>query len=84
MGQRRIALIMLDTVDMPAVFWGAIKAGVVPIPMNTLLAPDALAYMIEDSRSEAVVISHETSVSTKPGAPVDPARARAFVQAARS
>jgi 4-hydroxybenzoate-CoA ligase len=64
--ERRIALIMLDTVDMPAVFWGAIKAGVVPIPMNTLLAPDALAYMIEDSRSEAVVISHELYARARP------------------
>lgn len=55
--EQRIALVMLDTVDMPAVFWGAIKAGVVPIPLNTLLPPEALGFMIEDSRAEAVVIS---------------------------
>ena len=57
--ERRIALIMLDTVDMPAVFWGAIKAGIVPIPLNTLLPNEALRYMIEDSRADAVVISAE-------------------------
>ena len=31
--EQRIALIMLDTVELPAVFWGAIKAGAVPIPI---------------------------------------------------
>ena len=37
--EERIALITLDTVDMPVIFWGAIKAGIVPIPINTLLLP---------------------------------------------
>jgi benzoate-CoA ligase family protein len=55
--ERRIALIMLDTVDLPVVFWGSIKAGVVPIPLNTLLPNETWEYMIEDSRAEAVVIS---------------------------
>ena len=30
-------MIMLDTVDFPIVFLGAIRAGVVPVPLNTLL-----------------------------------------------
>ena len=57
--ERRIALIMLDTVELPVAFWGAIKAGVVPIPINTLLPPETWRYMIEDSRAAAVVISDE-------------------------
>ncbi len=57
--ERRIVQIMLDTVDFPVVFWGAIKAGVVPVPLNTLLPNEAWAYMIEDSRADAVVISSE-------------------------
>ena len=28
---------MLDTVEFPVVFWGALRAGVVPVPINTLL-----------------------------------------------
>jgi 4-hydroxybenzoate-CoA ligase len=55
--ERRIMMIMLDTVEFPAVFWGAIKAGVVPIPINTLLTLEQWQYMIEDSRADAVVIS---------------------------
>lgn len=57
--ERRIIMIMLDTVDLPVVFWGAIKAGVVPIPLNTLLTPDQWHFMIEDSRADAVVVSPE-------------------------
>ena len=57
--EHRIALVMLDNVDLPVVFWGAIKAGVVPIPLNTLLPPETLRYMIEDSRADAVVVSAE-------------------------
>jgi benzoate-CoA ligase family protein len=57
--ERRIVMIMLDTVDLPVVFWGAIKAGVVPIPLNTLLTADQWQYMIEDSRADAVVVSAE-------------------------
>ena len=50
---------MLDTAQLPVAFWGAIKAGVVPIPINTLLPPETWRYMIEDSRAAAVVISDE-------------------------
>ena len=57
--EQRIALIMLDTVGLPIVFWGAIKAGAVPIPINTLLPPETWRYMIEDSRATAVVLSEE-------------------------
>src|SRR5262249_26864983 len=33
--EERVAMIMLDTVDFPVVFLGAIRAGVVPVPLNT-------------------------------------------------
>ncbi|MEM7300582.1 MAG: benzoate-CoA ligase family protein [Pseudomonadota bacterium] len=55
--EQRVALIMLDTVDLPIAFWGAIQAGVVPIPMNTLLASDQYEYMLNDSRAVALVVS---------------------------
>jgi 4-hydroxybenzoate-CoA ligase len=55
--ETRIALLMLDTVDFPVAFWGAIRAGVVPIPLNTLLTSEQYAYMLGDSRAEAVFVS---------------------------
>jgi 4-hydroxybenzoate-CoA ligase len=53
----RIALILLDNVDLPICFWGAIRAGVVPIPINTLLPPELTAYILADSRAELLVVS---------------------------
>jgi benzoate-CoA ligase family protein len=57
MPEQRVALILLDTVDFPVAFWGAIKAGIVAVPLNTLLPNDQWRYMLEDSRAAAVVIS---------------------------
>ncbi|HEV1999237.1 MAG TPA: AMP-binding protein, partial [Xanthobacteraceae bacterium] len=55
--EARIALLMLDTVDFPVAFWGAIRSGVVPIPLNTLLTSEQYAYILGDSRAEALFVS---------------------------
>jgi len=55
--ERRVVLLLLDTVDFPIAFWGAIRAGIVPIPVNTLLTAEQYAYLLEDSRAEAIVVS---------------------------
>ncbi len=53
----RIALVLLDTVDFPVLFWGAIRAGVVPVLLNTRLTGDQYHYLLEDSRAKAVFVS---------------------------
>ncbi len=55
--ESRVAVLMHDTVDWPVVFLGAIKAGVVPVALNTLMTTDAYAYMLEDSRAKALFVS---------------------------
>jgi 4-hydroxybenzoate-CoA ligase len=55
--EERVALILLDTVDFPVVFLGAIRAGVVPVALNTLLSADQYAYMLGDSRARVLFIS---------------------------
>ena len=64
--EQRVVMIALDTVDFPVAFWGAIKAGVVVVPLNTLLDADQWRYMIEDSRAVAVVISAELLERARP------------------
>jgi 4-hydroxybenzoate-CoA ligase/benzoate-CoA ligase len=64
--ENRIAMIMLDTVDFPAVFWGAVKAGIVPIPLNTLLTTGDYGYMLSDSRARVLVISEELFDKVEP------------------
>ncbi len=53
----RIAMIMLDTFDFPAIFWGAIKAGVVPVAINTLLTTEHYRYILKDCRAQILFIS---------------------------
>jgi 4-hydroxybenzoate-CoA ligase len=53
----RVVICMLDTVDFPFAFWGAIQAGIVPIPINTLLTSKDYAYMLQDSRARALLVS---------------------------
>src|SRR5215218_3525226 len=55
--EERVAMIMLDTVDFPPVFLGAIRAGIVPVPLNTLLTPDQYAYILADCRARVLFIS---------------------------
>lgn len=55
--ESRIALVLLDTVDFPILFWGAIRAGIVPVLVNTRLTVDQYRYLFEDSRAKAVFVS---------------------------
>src|SRR5213076_1931645 len=55
--EERVAMIMLDTTDFPVVFLGAIRAGIVPVPLNTLLTSDQYAYVLADCRARVLFIS---------------------------
>jgi 4-hydroxybenzoate-CoA ligase len=55
--ENRLVLVMHDTVDYPVAFWGAIRAGIIPIPINTLLTAEQYAYLLADSRAAAAVVA---------------------------
>src|ERR1035441_3361291 len=55
--EERVAMIMLDTTDFPIVFLGAIRAGIVPVPLNTLLTSDQYAYVLADCRARVLFVS---------------------------
>jgi 4-hydroxybenzoate-CoA ligase len=57
--EERVACLILDQLEYPEVFWGAIKAGVVPVPLNTLLATSVYAAILSDSRAACLIVSHE-------------------------
>ncbi|MDP9085060.1 MAG: AMP-binding protein, partial [Pseudomonadota bacterium] len=46
--EQRILLCLHDSIDWPVAFLGAIHAGVVPVPVNTLLTADEYEYMLQD------------------------------------
>jgi len=55
--EERVLLLMHDCNDWPVAFLGAIYAGIVPVAVNTLLTADDYAYMLENSRAQAVLVS---------------------------
>ena len=55
----RAAMVVLDQIEFPVIFWGAIKAGVVPVPLNTLLATPVYQTILRDSRASIVFVSEE-------------------------
>ncbi|MES2257106.1 MAG: benzoate-CoA ligase family protein [Pseudomonadota bacterium] len=55
--EQRVLLVMHDTVDFPVAFLGALYAGLVPVPVNTLLPPEDHAYMLVHSGARAILAS---------------------------
>jgi benzoate-CoA ligase len=64
---------MLDTLSWPVAFLGAILAGVVPVATNTLLTPKEFEYMLKDSKSKGLIVSHALLPSFKALIPQMPA-----------
>jgi benzoate-CoA ligase family protein len=55
--EQRVMLCLHDTSDFVAIFFGAIRAGAVAVPVNTLLTTDDYAFMLEDSRARLLFVS---------------------------
>ena len=80
--QDRLLMVVKDCPAFFYLFWGAIKAGIVPVPPNTLLRAPDYAYMIEDSGCRLVVYSSEFAGEIEPAlkqAPVDAITVDAFL-----
>ena len=55
--EQRTALLCVDSPAFVYAFFGAIKAGAVPVPMNTALHARDVEYILQDSRAVAVIVS---------------------------
>jgi benzoate-CoA ligase len=55
--EQRVLCLLLDSPEFLATFWGAIKIGAIPIPVNTMLRGDDYQYFLDDSRAPVAVIS---------------------------
>ncbi|MEZ4380160.1 MAG: benzoate-CoA ligase family protein [Nannocystaceae bacterium] len=53
----RVALVLRDDEDFPALFLGALRSGVVPVPLSTMLKGPALAAILADAGAKALAIS---------------------------
>jgi benzoate-CoA ligase len=55
--ENRVLLAVLDGTEFAAAFWGTIKIGAVPVPVNTNLTVEDYAYLLRDSRARVAVVS---------------------------
>nr|WP_322867041.1 AMP-binding protein [Aquicoccus sp. G2-2]MEA1114359.1 AMP-binding protein [Aquicoccus sp. G2-2] len=64
--EERIAMIVRDQIEFPVVFWGALKAGAIPVPLNTLLSSQVYEAILNDSRASILVVSEALWDVVKP------------------
>ena len=62
----RVLMVVKDCPEFFYLFWGAIKAGVVPVPVNTLLRAADFQYLVEDSKCVVVAYSPEFAGEVEP------------------
>jgi 4-hydroxybenzoate-CoA ligase len=55
----KIMLLMLDIPQFYAMFWGSIRIGAIPIPVNTMLTSSDYEFYLNDSRSRVLAVSEE-------------------------
>jgi len=55
--EERVLLLLLDSPEFAFSFFGAIKIGAVPVPVNTLLRAADHQYILNNSRARVVVVS---------------------------
>jgi benzoate-CoA ligase family protein len=61
--------VVMAVKDCPAffyIFWGAIKAGYVPVPVNTLLRTNDYRFILENSGCAAAIYSPEFAAEVEP------------------
>jgi len=64
--EERVALIVRDQLEFPVAFFGAMKSGAVPVPLNTLLATPVYDAILNDSRASILVVSAALWETVKP------------------
>ena len=55
--EERVLMALTDTVDWPTAFLGCLKAGIIAVPVNTLLTEDDYRFMLANSGAKALVVS---------------------------
>src|SRR6266446_2616560 len=55
--EERVFLLLVDSPEFAASFFGAIKIGAVPVPVNTLLKSADYEYLLNNSRARVAIVS---------------------------
>ncbi|MFT5112585.1 MAG: benzoate-CoA ligase family protein [Parasphingorhabdus sp.] len=62
----RVLMIVKDCLEFYYLFWGSIKVGIIPVPVNTLLRSKDYTYMADDSGCRLLVYSKEFTEEVLP------------------
>jgi benzoate-CoA ligase family protein len=62
----RVLMLCLDAPEFIGTFWGAIKLGAIPVPVNTLMRSADYLYFLNDSRARVVVVSKPLLAELEP------------------
>lgn len=68
----RALMLVLDQLEFPQIFWGAIRGGIVPVPLNTLLATQVYDVILRDCRAAILFVSAELWDVVEPAARATP------------
>jgi 4-hydroxybenzoate-CoA ligase len=64
--EERLGILLPDGIDFPVAFWGGVRAGIVVLPLNTLLTAEQYAYILGDSRVSGLVASAALAKTLNP------------------
>src|SRR5216117_1384840 len=62
----RVLLILLDGPEFVASFFGAMKLGAVPVPVNTLMRAADYRFLLDDSRAKVAIVSEPLLLEAGP------------------
>ena len=62
----RMLMIVKDCPEFVYLYYGAIKAGIIPVPINTLLRAADYQYMVDDSKCAALIYSPDFEAEVGP------------------
>src|SRR5437879_13518891 len=77
--EQRVVLLLHDSPEFVWSFWGALKIGAVPVPINTLLKPRDYEYILRDSRAAVVIASEPLVAAVEEVRPQSPEPTRVVV-----
>ena len=63
---QRLLMVVKDCPEFFFLFWGAIKAGIIPVPLNTILRAADYRHILEDSACTALAFSPEFAAEVEP------------------
>ena len=62
----RVLVRLPNSIDYPTAFLGTMKRGAIAVPTSTLLTPEEVRYLLEDSQAVALVIDEEAWTLMEP------------------